>query len=358
MRSLSQSVLSRIVAGLLAGALASSSVLPIAHAQKAAAPAAEAPKAPDKTAEAPKPPDKQTQNLARQAYDGGTKAYEAGDFATAHEKFKAANDLIPSPHAEYWIAKSLDQQNLAEQAVEAYQVFLNNPAASKAGEDKLADAQTRLKALKATLPAEVAIVATPDGANVSIDGETAGVTPLTVKLPAGTHKITVSKEGYEPRSLDIEAVGGEKLEQRVELVQAKPEPVPAAPAPPPPAPPPPPPPPPKPERSMVPAYVTLGIAGAGAVVGTIFGIAALSAKSDFDDAPSVDHADSVERNALIADMAFGVAITLGITGVVLLTTGDDDGAQESTARREPKRRIDVAPYVGPTGGGAAARVLF
>ena len=111
---------------------------------------------------------------------------------------------------------------------------------------------------------------------------------------------------------------------------------------------------------MLPAYVTLGIAGAGAVVGSIFGIMALNKKSDYDKNPTTDTADAVERNALISDMAFGVAITLGVTGVVLLTSSDD-GQDESarTLRAAPqKASLTVAPYVSPYGGGAAAQLRF
>lgn len=113
---------------------------------------------------------------------------------------------------------------------------------------------------------------------------------------------------------------------------------------------------------MVPAYVTLGLAGAGAVVGTIFGVMALSAKSDFDAEPTVDNADAVDRNALIADMSYAVAITFGVTGAVLLLSGDDAPPAQSalvqTKPRPAKKKAFIAPYVGPTGGGAAARFTF
>lgn len=112
---------------------------------------------------------------------------------------------------------------------------------------------------------------------------------------------------------------------------------------------------------MVPAYVTLGIAGAAAVVGTIFGVQALGAKSDFDDNPTTDAADDTERNALIADMAFGVAITLGVTGIVLLTSDDEPpppSAKAPSRFRNVGTRLDVMPYAGPKSGGAAARLTF
>lgn len=111
---------------------------------------------------------------------------------------------------------------------------------------------------------------------------------------------------------------------------------------------------------MLPAYVTLGIAGVAGVVGTIFGVKALGSKSDFDKTPTTKLADDTERSALIADMAFGVAITLGVTGVVLLTSDDEPPpAQTGLLKpKAPRARLDVTPYAGPKSGGATARVTF
>jgi len=104
----------------------------------------------------------------------------------------------------------------------------------------------------------------------------------------------------------------------------------------------------------VPAYVTLGIAGAGAILGTVFGIQALGAKSDFEDNPTEDDADKAERAALIADMSFGVALTFGITGAVLLFSGGDDEEEAEKSAAIPV----LAPVVGPKGGGMAATWTF
>jgi len=121
-----------------------------------------------------------------------------------------------------------------------------------------------------------------------------------------------------------------------------------------------PPPPPAEKHSKVPAYVTLGIAAGGAVVGTIFGVKALQSKSDYDKGPSTSRADDTERNALIADMAFGVAVTLGVTGIVLLTSGDDavEAPKAAKLKLPPKGTFRVLPYVGRESGGAAARLTF
>ena len=110
---------------------------------------------------------------------------------------------------------------------------------------------------------------------------------------------------------------------------------------------------------MVPAYVTLGIAGGAAIVGTIFGVQALGSKSDYDKAPSTELADDTERSALIADMAFGVAITLGVTGIVLLTSDDEPPpAASGSTKPTAKPRFAFTPYAGPKSAGARARLAF
>ncbi|NUO50834.1 MAG: PEGA domain-containing protein, partial [Polyangiaceae bacterium] len=66
--------------------------------------------------------------------------------------------------------------------------------------------------------------------------------------------------------------------------------------------------------------------------------------------------DETERNALIADMSFGVALTFGVTGLVLLLTDSSGGEEEKAA--EEKKAFNFAPYAGPNGGGAVGTFRF
>ncbi len=347
--------ISRLAAALVAGTLASTALVPLAHAQKAKTEAKK---------DAAKKPDKKTRDAARKAYGAGEKAYGAAKYAEAYDHFKKAYGLIPSPHAQYWMAMCLDQEGKSAEAYAAFKTFFANPRAEKVGDEKMTSAKEAFNKLKST-PGEVNFKTTPAGASISVDGEAQmGETPMTVKIPPGDHKIAVSAAGYETQKMDITIAPGEKQEQAVTLEKAAPTPAPApapaAPAAAPPATPAEPPAPPA-KKSMVPAYVTLGIAGAGLIVGGIFGAKALGDKSKFNDNPTNDNADTTERDALIADMAFGVAITLGVTGVVLLTShGSGDAAKESGSIKKlpPKATLNVAPYMSPHGGGAAARLTF
>jgi hypothetical protein len=304
-------------------------------------------------------PDAATKKAAREAYNAGEKAYNAGDYKTASAEFKKAYDFIPTIHAQYWLAMADSHGENPGASYEALSAVLASAEASKLGDDRLAAGNARLEELKTT-PASLTITSIPVGAEVSLDGAPQpGVTPLTVSVPPGAHKLTFALQGYEAAQADVLLKPGQKVEQpSVELKK-----IPEAPPPPAPAPvatPEPAPPPPKEPHSKLPAYITLGVGVAAAGIGTIFGVKALGAKSDFNDHPTNDNADKADRDALIADMAFGVALTLGITGIVLLTTDDSNevAAENHKSPRVQRARLQLAPVVTTHGAGGGALLTF
>jgi hypothetical protein len=312
-------------------------------------------------ADAAKGPDKKTRDAARKAYGEGEKAYAANDFAGAYAAFSKALQLIPTPAAAYWAAKSLDQQGKTDDAIKAYEALLADPNVGHLGDEKMSDAQTRVATLKASQVGEVTVTSAALGAQLAVDGVTqTGPLPIVLKLAPGPHKLTLTAPSFDAKDVDLDVKAGTKTDQRVDLVQhvvqaPEPPPVPEialAPVPPPS---------PTETHSKVPAFVTLGIAAGGAVLGTVFGVQALHSKSDFNSNPTTQSADDTERNALIADMAFGVAVTLGVTGIVLLTSSDDatSAAPKAAQLHQPiKGTFHVTPYIGRESGGAAARLTF
>ncbi|RYZ06240.1 MAG: PEGA domain-containing protein, partial [Myxococcales bacterium] len=140
---------------------------------------------------------------------------------------------MPAPQAAYWAAKSLDGQGKAEEAIAAYEQLLADPEISKLGEDKATDAKARLADLKSKQNGEVLVTTAaigstaPLAATVSVDGTPqTGETPLTLKLAPGPHKITIVAAGFEPKELDVNVKGSEKLEQKIELTAKAPPPPP------------------------------------------------------------------------------------------------------------------------------------
>jgi glycerol uptake facilitator-like aquaporin len=105
-------------------------------------------------------------------------------------------------------------------------------------------------------------------------------------------------------------------------------------------------------------------------VGTVFGVIALGDKSDFDKNPTTKTADDGDTHSLIADMAFGVAITFGVTSAVLFLTKDEPAANPnpgSTAKAVAPRTASSGrdkmtfvptPFVGPHSGGAGFLLRF
>lgn len=325
-----------------------------APSQAAATPEAKsAPKEANNQATAPSDADRE---LAAQALAKGQEAYTAADYVAAAAHFAASLGLAPSPEAALGRAMALDMQGKPAEAIVAFETLFADPGHSALPAGQLEPARQRLEVLK-QIPASVTLHVTPPNAVLKVNGAVqAGNSPFSLSLTAGSYQLELSGEGLETAQTDLQVQAAQKVEQAIELktLPAPPATTPAdkpaqapkaAPAP----------------RSLVPAYVTLGVAGAGAIVGTIFGLQALAAKDDFDKQRTTAAADDVERNALIADMAFGMAITLGITGVVLLTS-DEPAESPRTARRLDRAssfaQVRVAPFVSPTSAGAAALTTF
>jgi hypothetical protein len=300
-------------------------------------------------------------------YADGEKKYKAGDYAGALVEFEAADQAKPTSQAARYIALCQDNLGKYPEAVAAYERFL---ADVPKGMDTQADeARKRVTDIKA-MPGKVHVETTPPGAAVSIDGQPHTLpTPTDVELPPGKHTLSFSLEGRNPAEKEVTVAFASTQTVSAEL-EAKPEPPPppVAVAPPPePAPAPAPPPPPEP-RSKLPAFITGGLAVAAAGVGTVFGVMALSDKDDFDKNPTTSKADDGENHALIADMAFGVALTLGVTSAVLFLTGDDAPPASAalpgkphTAQNTKKKStftVTPTPIVTPNGGGAGALIRF
>jgi PEGA domain len=58
----------------------------------------------------------------------------------------------------------------------------------------------------------------PSAASLTIDGRAVGQTPLEVQLEPGPHRIEVSREGYLPQRLEVEAIEGVHKELAMQLL--------------------------------------------------------------------------------------------------------------------------------------------
>lgn len=306
------------------------------------------------------------------AYKEGEKAYKAKDWECAYQLFLAADAIRPGGKPKYYAGSAADKLGKIKEALSLYQSFLDtNPDASKSG-DLIKDSKDRIDALK-VMPGLVKLSLEPPGAKLLVDGKEMSGPEL--KLPGGKHTLVASMDKHETVTKEIDVKADDSIDVKIALppkMESPPPPPPpsateVASAPPPPTQSAPPPPPPKKEeKSKVPAIVTLGLAGAGTVVGVIFGVLALDTKSQFDKNPTTALADETDRNALIADMSFAVAVTFAVTGTVLLLTSGDDKEEKKeekkafvppSKQKSPVRGF-VAPMVLPNGGGLAGAMRF
>jgi hypothetical protein len=305
----------------------------------------------------------------RELYKSGETKFKAGDYAGALVDFQAVDSLKPTPQAARFVGLCQDKLGHYPEALAAYERFLANvpPKLAKEGDE----IHKRVDEIKG-MPGKVRIETSPPGAAVAIDGKPqAQPTPLDVDLPAGKHTVHVSAEGREPQDREVEAVAASHTDLSLQLAPSAPlapppPPADVAAAPPPPPPSAPPPPPPE-AHSKLPAFITGGLAIVGAGIGTAFGVVALNDQSKFNKTPTNSTADTGENHALICDMAFGVAITLGVTSAVLFLTNDEAPAKTGVTSHPvkvaaPKKKSSVtlipSPIVTPHGAGAGALLRF
>lgn len=110
--------------------------------------------------------------------------------------------------------------------------------------------------------------------------------------------------------------------------------------------------------SPVPAYVLWGIGGASLIAGGIFGILALSAKSDFDDKPTYDQADKVHDLTGAADVGLGLGVVLLASGTIFYLMDDRPSAPAHGSQGSPVAGVRFQPVLGPRTRGGALTLQF
>jgi len=364
----------KLVACLMAGSMTfmsgGSSLVSVAHAQAPKPPAA-APPAPKQPAQPPaaKPGAPPSLAEAKKHYAAGEKKFKDKDYAGALTEFQAADAIKSTAHATRYIGLCHEELGHFPEAVESYEKFLANvPKGMDAQADDLKARVAKIKAM----PGKVHFESTPPGAQIYVDDKQLGVTPADLDVAPGSHtyKLTLDKYDTKTGPIDVKFASKQDVKETLSpkadaIVPPGPPPAPTTPPPATSATTPPPPPPPPEPRSMLPAYITGGLAIAAAGVGAVFGVIALGDKSDFDKNPTSSKADDGENHALIADMAFFVAVTLGVTSAVLFLTRDDAPATGSAAKpkvgqaKKPKGvTVTPTPIVTPQGGGLGAVIRF
>lgn len=296
------------------------------------------------------------QQIAREHYAEGKKLYDEGKFKEALVEFTAAYEAKSHPTVLKSIAECQVQIGDIAGAVQTLEKFLKAPEAS----DKKS-AENRLKELR-MMPVAVILVSVPDGAKVAVDGEKIReVTPTKTTLSPGEHSVTFTADGYEPLSktftvslddsnaLSVDfATEGTPLAAAPEAPAAEPaampeESIPAMPE--------------TTAQNGLPKafWAMAAVTGAGLISGTVFGTMALSMEDDYKDNPTQSKKDAGQRDALIADVSFGLAAAAAIAGTVLITVHK---RKSKPSEYSDSAKFTVLPSATPESLGLGAVIEF
>jgi hypothetical protein len=177
--------------------------------------------------------------VARDAFQAGVKAFQAGDYGVALGKFQEADASSHAPAITYNVARTLEKLERPQEALDAYEAYV---AEVGEGGEFTSSAVVAISQIKAHAT-RLSIESTPPGAELTLDGKKLrGKTPLTLLVARGSHQISLQLGDWnETRSYEAPGGGssGELVFVRSQAAQPPPSPVvtkPAARVPSPPAP--------------------------------------------------------------------------------------------------------------------------
>jgi len=292
-----------------------------------------------------KPGGKVTPALKKKAsalFEEGFKALDAGDYETCERKFDEAYRTVPMPVVLLKVAECRRRAGALGGAVDALERYL----AERPDAPDRAQVESQIADLKRR-PGTVTVSSSPLGAAIWVDGSDSGkVTPDSVELSPEEHRIELKLPSYETAEQKISVKFGATQDMKLELTSlaggtkrsSEPASTPVD----------------QDESGYHPTaafWIFAGGAVAAAGVGTAFGLMAASKHDEFEKNPSQDLYDEGRRDALIADVSFGVAAASAITAGVLFFTSKESGSPQD-------RGFAVAPSFGSSGGGLVGHVRF
>ena len=154
---------------------------------------------------------------ARNRFDQGTQLFNEGNPAGALPEFQRAYELTGNQVVLFNIGLVYAAMNRPVEAVQALDKVLSNPADLTPEDVKRAvtvHAEQLRRIANVTLDTQV------QGAVVEVDDVQVGKTPLgaPLRMPVGTHRISVVAAGFHPFRTEVTVAGGETRPVRVELV--------------------------------------------------------------------------------------------------------------------------------------------
>jgi tetratricopeptide (TPR) repeat protein len=249
---------------------------------------------------------------ARAEFDRGAALYRAGDYRGALSAFESAQARRPAPEALFNIARCQERLGQLADAVESYSAYLESDPLAP---DRQAVA-ARIAELRQRLPLEASLgISVEPPSPVAVDGTPSGVSPLSLRLQPGSHRVRATQDGFQPLEREVNLGPGARVQLELSLVPVTPERAPEAAV----------------RDAVGPGrkggerrwtYVAAGVAAACLAAGVAFGISAHQAQSTLQDGQTRNqdavqqiYDTAVARNAA----ANGFYIAAGVLGATAVT---------------------------------------
>lgn len=189
---------------------------PAATAEAAEASSSAPTDTPPAAAEGPKPLSEALHGLPKADYISGRVLFEDGDYAAALIKFQNAYESSKDPRLLWNIAaceKALRHYARVLKLLERYV----QEGGTLLTEQDLADADSVVSAVQ-PLVSKLSVASVPSGAEVLVDDESLGKTPLEGRLiDIGNRRVVLRLNGYEDFVVPTAVKGGEALKLQGEL---------------------------------------------------------------------------------------------------------------------------------------------
>jgi hypothetical protein len=142
----------------------------------------------------------EAERQAEQAFQRGTRLFEAEDFLGAAREFEEAYQISPIASVHFNIARSYELAEMPELAAQHYRAFLDARAGNP---ERRQTVRQRLDALSQGL-GWVSVTTEPAGATLLLDGQERGISPATLAATPGRHTIDARREGQSAtRTVDV-----------------------------------------------------------------------------------------------------------------------------------------------------------
>jgi tetratricopeptide (TPR) repeat protein len=251
---------------------------------------------------------------ASRHFDQGMAYYRQARYEEAIQEFSAADQLHPSGVIHYNLAQAHERLGQIQEALQDYAEYLKRmPQASD--RDAVQRMMENLQHRMAEREGELRVDSAPEGASLTIDDAAHGSTPQVARLPPGAHRVAAALEGYTSDAKLVQLEPGASLAVHFQL-----------------------------ERLVAPAPLSLSgsappspsffqrnawsiacvsLALAAAAGGVAMGVAArqqaLALTSVQQPSQSVAdaHYQAATRDALVANVLYGVAGAAGAAGVTV-----------------------------------------